>query len=89
MCVALSSGEAARQTQGQYPNLTLVGDDSEHLANRLELFHLKKAPNGKRAFAPTTILVDRSGTIRYVARPSSIADRLHWSELLDRAKQSL
>jgi hypothetical protein len=52
------------------------------LSEAVDLIHQKSAPNGGDTAAPTTILVDGGGTVRWLFRPDRVFDRLRPAQLL-------
>jgi peroxiredoxin len=80
--VSVEDGNAARATQADFPHLVVVSDAERKLAEALAVIHTGSAPGGGDAAAPTTILVDGGGTVRWVFRPDRVLTRLSPSEVL-------
>lgn len=74
--------EAAEKTQHDFPHLTVVSDQERNLANTVKLIHPRSAPDGGDTAAPTVILIDRRGIVRWLFRPQSILVRLTPAEKL-------
>jgi hypothetical protein len=84
--VSMEGLDDARETQAEYPHLLVIADENRGLSEVAELVHAKANPNGKDADAPTTILVDRQGVVRWLHRSSVIA-RLSPDEVLAAVKE--
>ncbi len=70
------------KTQAQFPNLIAVSDEGLNLSRAAGLIHPGAAPDGSDADAPTTILVDRQGVVRWLYRSPSVIERLSPDALL-------
>ena len=68
--------------QAQFPHLVVVSDAERKLAEAAKVMHAHAAPDGGDAAAPTTILVDGTGTVRWTFRPDRVMTRLSPSQLL-------
>jgi alkyl hydroperoxide reductase subunit AhpC len=73
----------AQQTQADFPHLTIVADESRGLANAVALLHPRSAPDGGETAAPTVMLVDRQGVVRWIFRPGRHIERLAAGELVE------
>src|SRR5262245_32267705 len=80
--ISVEDREAAKATQADFPHLVVVADSERQLAEALAVMHPGKGPHGSDTAAPTTFLVDGSGTVRWTFRPDRILTRLSPSELL-------
>ncbi|HWE36682.1 MAG TPA: hypothetical protein VG406_08950 [Isosphaeraceae bacterium] len=81
--VASAEGlDKARRTQADFPHLTVLADESLRLSEAAGLIHPHAGPDGGDADVPTTILVDRHGTARWIYRSPSVIERLSPDELL-------
>jgi peroxiredoxin len=90
--VSMEKPEDARQTQQDFPHLVVLADHGqEHgLSEEAKLIDTNdKAPNGDAIDAPTTILVDRHGTVRWLFRPNSVITRLSPDEVLQAVDQHM
>src|SRR5262249_686336 len=58
----------ARKTQADFPHLTVLSDEARGLSEAAALIHPHAAPDGGDTDVPTTFLVDRRGTVRWVYR---------------------
>ena len=64
-------------------NLSLVlSDEGRKLAEAVAVIHPHSAMDGGDTAAPTTILVDGRGTVRWTFRPDRVLTRLSPAELL-------
>lgn len=80
--ISLEDQDAARQTQQDFPHLVVVSDRSRGLANAVQVIHERSNPEGGDTTAPTTILVDRRGTVRWTFRPDRFLKRLSPRQVL-------
>ncbi len=82
VAVSLEDREPAQATQADFPHLVVVSDAGRKLAEALAVIHPGSNPHGGDTAAPTTILVDGGGTVRWVFRPDRVLTRLSPSEVL-------
>jgi peroxiredoxin len=80
--VSLEDREDAKATQADFPHLIVVSDSERKLADSLSVIHPHSGKDGGDTTAPTTLLVDTSGNVRWVFRPDRVLTRLSPSELL-------
>jgi peroxiredoxin len=80
--VSVEEREAAQATQADFPHLDVVSDADRNLADAVAVIHPHSAPGGGDTAAPTTILVDGSGTVRWTFRPDRVFTRLSPAQLL-------
>ena len=64
LAVSLEGLDAARKTQADFPHLVVLSDQARGLSEPGGLTHFHAAPDGDDDDVPTTILVDRHGTVR-------------------------
>src|SRR5947209_18115795 len=81
--------EDARKTQAELPHLLVLADEGRGLSEAAGLIHPHAAPDGRDADAPTTILVDRHGTVRWLYRPAAAITRLSPDDVLRAVDQYL
>lgn len=82
IAVSLEDRQAAEATQADFPHLTIVSDADRKLAKALALIHRDSNPHGGDTTAPTTILVDGDGIVRWVFRPDRVLTRLTPQQVL-------
>ena len=82
LVVSGESQEDAAATQAQFPHLTVIADVDHKLISAAGVLHEHAKPDGGDAAAPTTILIDRAGAVRWLFRPHLIVTRLSPAELL-------
>jgi peroxiredoxin len=87
--VSMEGFEDARRTQADFPHLVVLADEGRSLSDTAGLVHAKAAPDGRDADAPTTILIDRAGTVRCIYRSPSVIARLSPDEVLQAVDQYL
>jgi peroxiredoxin len=80
--VSVENQEKARATKADFPHLTVVSDEARKLTDAVAALHPHSAPDGGDSAAPTTLLVDGTGTVRWTFRPDRVLTRLSPSELL-------
>jgi peroxiredoxin len=76
--VAISTDhrEDAEKSQTQFPHLKVVADTDRKMCQSLNVMH------GEDKAAPTTILVDGQGKVRWLFRPDRFLERLSPAQLL-------
>ena len=89
IAVSVEGLDDARKTQADFPHLTVVSDEALGLSEAAGLIHAHAAPDGSDTDVPTTILVDRSGTVRWLYRSPSVIERLSPDEVLRAIDQNL
>ena len=75
--ISIENQETVKGTQEKFPHLRLVADADHQLSDAVQAVHGNEVVN-----APTTILVDGKGTVRWVFRPDSYLRRLSPEEVL-------
>lgn len=79
--VSLDDQSASAATQTDFPHLLVLSDKDRGLVNAVQTLHEKPSPDRDTA-APTTIIVDGDGTVRWIFRPDRFLRRLSPSEIL-------
>ncbi len=74
--------ETSKATQADFPHLTLASDPAGTMAEGLAVVDRGHGPKGEDTNFPTTILVDGTGTVRWIFRPDRFLTRLSPQELL-------
>jgi len=82
IAVSVEGTEDAAKTQADFPHLLVVADHERGLSEAAGLIHPHSAPGGGDTSAPTTIIVDRHGTVRWLYRSGAVNVRLVPDELL-------
>lgn len=82
VAISLEDQETARQTQEQFPHLTVVADAERGLADALQVIHPNSSLEGTDTTAPTTIIIGGDGVVRWVYRPDNVVRRLSPAEVL-------
>jgi peroxiredoxin len=82
LVASIEGPEDARKTQADYPHLTVLADESETLSKAAGLVNPQGNPHGGDTDVPTTILVDRHGTVRWLYRSPRVISRLSADEVL-------
>jgi peroxiredoxin len=82
VAVSIEGMEEAKATQAQFPNLVVVSDADRSLSEAVEVIHQRSSPTGGDTAAPTTLLIDGKGTVRWTFRPDRVFTRLSPAQLL-------
>jgi peroxiredoxin len=82
VAVSVEDGEKSRATQADFPHLVVLCDEGRRLSEAVAVIHPHSAADGGDTAAPTTILVDGRGTVRWTFRPDRVLTRLRPSQLL-------
>jgi peroxiredoxin len=80
--VSVEGAEEAKATQADFPHLIVIADDGQGLTDAAAVLHPHSGRSGEDTSAPTTFLVDRTGTVRWAFRPDRVFTRLTPAELL-------
>jgi peroxiredoxin len=73
----------AQETQAKFSHLSVVADTQQNLAKAMHVIHAGAGKDGTDTNAPTTLLIDGAGAIRWTFRPANLATRLTPEELLE------
>ena len=88
--VSLEGAELSRQTQEDFPNLLVASDPDRRLSEQLAVIHEGSNPfDGGDTTAPTTLMIDRQGVVRWTFRPDRYIERLPADELLAKIDEHL
>ena len=82
LVVSIEDQEAVRATQVDFFYLIVLSDAKRELSNALQIIHERSAPGGGDSAAPTTVLIDGSGTVRWTFRPDRVFSRLSPAQIL-------
>jgi alkyl hydroperoxide reductase subunit AhpC len=83
LVISIEDHETAKATQKDFPHLVVVADANRKLSTALDVVHPDSAPGGGDTAAPTTVIVDGSGIVRWTFRPDRIFRRLTPAEVLE------
>jgi peroxiredoxin len=72
----------AQKSQEQFPDLVLVSDPDRNLTRALEVIHQGPSTRGEEIAAPTTIILDGRGIVRWTYRPTMHLSRLSPEQVL-------
>lgn len=70
IAASIEGGPETQKTQADFPNLEVVSDSAKKLIEATGVLHPGSAMDGGDTAAPTMILVDRTGIVRWIYRPS-------------------
>ena len=82
IAVSMEGPDDARKTQTDFPHLVVLADEGRGLSDAAALVHAHAKQGGGDADAPTTILVDRNGEVRWLYRPPFVIARLSPDDVL-------
>jgi peroxiredoxin len=82
IAVSMDGPDDSQRTQERFPHLVILSDSSRGLSEAAQVVHAHARPDGGEADAPTTILVDRDGQVRWLYRSPEIVARLSPDEVL-------
>lgn len=82
IAVSIEDQETSKRTQADVPHVLIVADADRKLIDAVKVLHPNSAPEGGDTAAPTTILVDGAGIVRWVFRPERFFTRLSPAEVL-------
>lgn len=88
VAVSNDDQETAQKTQADFPNLLIISDRDQKIANALQVIHAGAAADGSDTNAPTTFLIDGAGQVRWLYRPGHFMVRLSPTELLAAVDQT-
>jgi peroxiredoxin len=80
--VSTDSQEESQKTKKDFPHLVVVADPDRKLISAAEVLHPKAGQHGEDVAAPTTILIDKQGTVRALFRPRQVISRLSANDVL-------
>ena len=81
--------EAAQQTQAAYPHLLVLSDEGRGLSEAAGIIQHNAGPDRTDIDYPTTIVVDRSGKVRWLYRTQEIIARWSPDEVLQAVDQNV
>ena len=87
--VSMEGLEDAKQTQADFPDLLVLADEGRGLSEAAGIINAHAKPSGEDADAPTTILVDKKGMVRWVYRSPEVIARLSPDEVLQAVDQNM
>jgi alkyl hydroperoxide reductase subunit AhpC len=82
IAASLEGRDEAAMSDTQFPHITFLADKEGNLAQAAEVVAPQHAPDGSATNAPTTILIDHEGVVRWLYRPDRYIHRLSPDELL-------
>lgn len=82
--VSIEDPLTAAQTQRDFPHLTVVSDSERELADAVDVINRGASPDGGDNTAPTILLLDGAGTVRWLHRPKRFIARPSSAELVAR-----
>ena len=89
VAISVEGPDEARRTQADFPHLVVLADQGRGLSEAAGVIHPHAGPDGSDIDAPTTILVDRHGRVRWLYRSGEAIARLSPDEVLQAIDQHL
>ncbi len=89
VAISLDDQESTKAMQADFPHLVVVSDAERSMSKALEVIHPQSGADGGDTAAPTTIIVDGSGTVRWTFRPDRFLRRLSPDEVLAAVSEHL
>ena len=89
LCISIEDQESASEIERRFSSLTVLSDVPGEFSKGLDLILANGSPYGTPAMAPTTVLVDATGIVRWIYRPPDVINRLPPDELLARIDEFL
>jgi peroxiredoxin len=83
VAASLEGPDEAQKTKKDWKNLVVIADEDRGLALKARVIHERSGPGGSDTAAPTTILIDRHGIVRWLFRPDRFLERLSPEEVLE------
>lgn len=83
LTVSVEDINTAHATQLEYPHLIILADPEKSLVHAARVLHRRAGPGGSDIAAPTTVLLDQTGTVRWIYRPNRHLLRLSPDDLLN------
>jgi len=80
--VSVEGLDDAKKTQTDFPHLLVLSDQGHQLTEAVGTMHTHAGPDGSDIDAPTTIVVDRRGTVRWLYRSPQVITRLSPDDVL-------
>jgi peroxiredoxin len=88
LVASLEGLDDARKTQADFPHMIVLADETRSLSEAAGLVHPHAGPDGADADAPTTILVDRQGAVRWLYRSPAVIVRLSPDDVLQAVQRN-
>lgn len=82
LLVSWEGREDAIKTQKEFPHFLALADSGGKLITAAGTVHAKAGPNGGDIAAPTTVLIDKTGVVRWLFRPDRYFSRITPDQLL-------
>jgi peroxiredoxin len=82
IAISMDNQEDAKKTQDKFPDLVILADPNSELIGGIKAVTPHAGPGGIDAAAPTTIILDKEGKIRWTHREDRFISRPSPSEIL-------
>jgi alkyl hydroperoxide reductase subunit AhpC len=82
IAISVEGTDDATKTQASFPHLVVIADQGRGLSEAVDLVHGRAGPGGEDIATPTTIVVDKKGTVRWMYRTREVFARLSPDDVL-------
>jgi len=82
VAVSLDNREDSAETQKKFSHLVIVSDEKENMAKAAEIIAPQRSKTGGDTLAPTTVLLDHDGVVRWISRKDTFMERPEPEEVL-------
>ena len=89
LAISVEGTDDAKKTQESFPHLLVIADQGLGLCKAVDLVHAAAGPGGEDIAAPTTIIVDNKGTVRWMYRTREVFARLAPDDVLQAVDSSI
>ena len=89
IAVSMDTPEDASKTQEQFRDLVILSDPNSSLIESIKAVHPHAGPGGIDATAPTTIILDKDGKIRWIDREDRFIARPSPQEVLSALEKNI
>ena len=80
--ISVEGFDDAKKTQADFPHLLVLSDQDHGLTNAAGTLHAHAGRDGSDIDAPTNIVVDKQGTVRWLYRSPKVITRLTPDDVL-------
>lgn len=87
--LSVDDQETTKRTQQKFPHLIVLADPEHKTTDAFQALHPGAGPGHTDIAAPTTWLLDATGTVRWAFRPDQVLVRLTPPELLAKVDEHL
>ncbi len=89
IAISMDDQQGAKEAQDKFPNLVILADPNSELIGGIKAVAPHAGPGGVDAAAPTTIILDKEGKIRWTHREDRFISRPSPGEILAALDKSI